>query len=85
MLCSSYYRRAVSREIASIIPLPGVIEKKSIKRRYAPGGRYQICDLKAAVWSGPVSLVHLCDRCYQRLDSCDDDRDVSSSDPPILR
>ena len=85
MLCSSCYRRAVSREVASIIPLPGVIEKKSIERRSAPSGRYQVFDLKTAVWSDPISQVHLCDQSNQRLDSGDDDHDVSSPGPPQLR
>ncbi|PWR72566.1 hypothetical protein [Methanospirillum lacunae] len=82
MLCSSCYRRAVSREVASIIPLPGVIDKKALVRRSFPSGRCQVCDLKAAVWSDPVSQVHLCDQCYERLDSGEDDPNVSSPGPP---
>jgi hypothetical protein len=82
MLCSSCYRRAVSREVASILPLPGVIEKKSLERRSAPTGRCQICFRKAAVWSDPISQVHLCDQCYEKLDSDDCHPDVSIPDSP---
>ncbi len=81
MLCASCYNRAVSREVASILPLPGVIDKRTLVRRTVLGGRCQVCNLQPAVWSDPVSQVHICDQCYQRLDSGRDDPHISSADP----
>ncbi len=82
MLCASCYHRAVSREVASILPLPGVIDTKSLVRRTVLSGRCQVCDRHAAVWSDPDSRVILCDQCYQRLDSGGSDPNVSTPGPP---
>ena len=82
MLCSSCYHRAVSREVASIIPLPGVIEKNSLEKRSVPGDRCQVCDRNADVWSDPQARIHICDQCYERLDSDGNDPDVSTPGPP---
>ena len=82
MLCASCYHRAVSREVASILPLPGVIDTKSLVRRTVLSGRCQVCDRHAAVWSDPDSRVHICDQCFKRLKPDDDNPRVSGPDPP---
>ncbi|MDD1728212.1 MAG: hypothetical protein LUQ50_03970 [Methanospirillum sp.] len=82
MLCASCYHRAVSREVSSILPLPGVIETKSLVRRTVLSGRCQVCDRKTAVWSDPDARVHICDQCYQRLISAEPDPHVSTPGPP---
>lgn len=66
MLCSSCYSRAVSRAVVSIIPLPGVIDTKSMIRRRSSIGNCHLCALRPAVWSDPSSRTNLCDSCYQR-------------------
>ncbi|WP_319580769.1 hypothetical protein [uncultured Methanospirillum sp.] len=82
MLCASCYHRAVSREVASILPLPGVIDTKSLVRRTVLSGRCQVCDRHVAVWSDPDSRVHICDQCYNRLHSDESDPHVSTPGPP---
>lgn len=67
VLCASCYQRAVSREVAAIIPLPGVIDPGQLVRRSTPSGRCQVCDLLPAVWSDPRAQVHICDTCFQRV------------------
>ncbi|PWR74340.1 hypothetical protein [Methanospirillum lacunae] len=82
MLCRSCYKRTVSREVASIITLPGVIDTKNLVKRDVPSGRCQVCNLQPAVWSDPDSRVHVCDQCYKKTISENFDTDSLSPGPP---
>ncbi len=81
MLCAACYQRAVSREIASIVPLPGVIEPTNLVRRTSSVGKCQICSLMPAVWSDPGERIHVCDRCYRRL--LDKEGSPVGKSPPV--
>ncbi|HWQ64815.1 MAG TPA: hypothetical protein VN429_10400 [Methanospirillum sp.] len=82
MLCRSCYSRAVSREVASIIALPGVIDTTNLVKRTVPSGKCQVCNLQPAVWSDPKSRVHVCDQCFKKAKHDDDDPFSSSPGPP---
>jgi len=66
MLCASCYERLVSREIAAITPLPGILHPEDMVPLQASVGRCDLCMRRAAAWSDPASRTHLCESCYQR-------------------
>ncbi|HWQ66168.1 MAG TPA: hypothetical protein VN372_04775 [Methanospirillum sp.] len=66
MLCRSCYDRAVSRHVASLIPLPGVIDTGPMIRVSSSIGRCHLCDIRPAIWSDPGTGMHLCETCYDR-------------------
>ena len=82
MLCKGCYQRAVSRAIAQIVTLPGVIDPGSFIRRTSSVGRCQVCDLQPAVWSDPGNRVHVCDGCYRRCRDREGSGDPGAG-PPV--
>ncbi len=73
MLCSSCYQLAVSRAAAAIIPLPGLINTRTMIERDHAIGLCHVCSLRSAVWSDAHGRVNLCGVCY--------DRESQNSDP----
>nr|WP_319539612.1 hypothetical protein [uncultured Methanospirillum sp.] len=64
-LCVSCYRHAVSREVASVMALPGVIDPDAFLHR-DDGGTCDLCGIRPAVWSDPGDRTRLCTACYER-------------------
>ncbi len=68
-LCAGCYNKAVSRHVASIIPLPGLISTEQMVRLHADAGRCHVCATNPLVWYDHASHLGLCDACYQREQS----------------
>ncbi len=66
MLCASCYQRAVSREAAAVLPLPGVIHPENMIPLTVSVGRCHLCQLRPAKWSDTHNRTILCESCYQR-------------------
>jgi len=66
LLCSSCYHRAVSREAAARIPLPGLIHPERMVRLSSSVGSCHLCSLRPAAWRDPQTQTRLCDGCYHR-------------------
>jgi len=66
VLCRSCYNRAVSREVASLVVLPGLIDTGAMVHREISSGICDVCRINPAVWSDPVSRTKICDCCYER-------------------
>jgi len=64
-LCVSCYRHAVSREVASVTALPGVIDPDTFLHR-DDSGTCDLCGIRPAVWSDPGDRTRLCQACYER-------------------
>ncbi|PWR70211.1 hypothetical protein ACKUB1_00920 [Methanospirillum stamsii] len=64
-LCEGCYNRAVSRYIARLIPLPGVIDTSQMTRM-EPGSRCSLCNLLPVGWYDKERQIGLCDSCYER-------------------
>ncbi|HWQ65038.1 MAG TPA: hypothetical protein VN429_11520 [Methanospirillum sp.] len=81
-LCDSCYSRAVSKEVASHVLLPGILENATLVKRSVPSGKCQLCSIHPAVWSDTESRIHLCDSCYRRCSKTDKPWPPSDSSPP---
>jgi len=66
VLCLTCYNRAVSRRIASIVTIPGVINPDAMIRREVYIGTCDVCGLNPATMSDPVSRTKICESCYNR-------------------
>ena len=64
-LCVSCYRHAVSRRVASVTALPGVIDPDTFLHR-EDGGTCDLCGIRPASWSDPGDRTRLCTACYER-------------------
>ncbi len=64
-LCVSCFRHAVSREVASVTALPGVIDPDTFLHR-EDGGTCDLCGIRPASWSDPGDRTRLCTACYER-------------------
>ncbi|MBP7034736.1 MAG: hypothetical protein KBB00_03170 [Methanospirillum sp.] len=68
-LCADCYNKAVSRYVASIIPLPGLISTDQMVRLNAGAGKCHVCNTNPLVWYDHASHLGLCDACYLREQS----------------
>ena len=68
-LCADCYNKAVSRHVASIIPLPGLISTDQMVRLNAGAGKCHVCNTNPLVWYDHTSHLGLCDACYLREQS----------------
>ncbi|PWR71404.1 hypothetical protein [Methanospirillum lacunae] len=82
VLCDSCYSRAVSKEVASHVLLPGILENAVLVKRSVPSGKCQLCSIHPAVWSDTESRIHLCDSCYRRCSKSDKTGPPSDGSPP---
>ncbi|MDD1730417.1 MAG: hypothetical protein LUQ50_15285 [Methanospirillum sp.] len=83
MLCYSCYQRVVSREAATMMALPGVIDTGSMVRLQTSSRKCDLCSLTSAIWSDPHSRTQLCDSCYQReVQRCSDSHPKTDNGPP---
>lgn len=68
-LCADCYNKAVSRHVASIIPLPGLISTDQMVRLNASAGKCHVCNTNPLIWYDHTAHLGLCDACYLREQS----------------
>lgn len=66
MICTDCYNQLVSKHVASMVTLPGVVQTGRMERLNAPGGRCHVCNIHPVTWIDRESYLGLCDSCYER-------------------